>query len=158
MLSQHLGPSICDISPAFDALTACDYRNQFYARSKYGSFKIMQGKKEMINKLLPLSTRIIDFDCVIEFILRLIHNRPWTETTPGDSRYSMFFVKRKGKKRKLSDSNQLPPDASSLKMKIKRACYVTQGIFNFLLALHIFHSNWMYINLLLSLELNIILS
>ena len=76
LLSQHLGPSICDISPAFDALTACDYRNQFYARSKYGSFKIMQGKKEMINKLLPLSTRIIDFDCVIEFILRLIHNRP----------------------------------------------------------------------------------
>ena len=54
LLSQHLGPSICDILPAFHALTGCDYTNQFYGRSEYGSFKIMQRKKEMINKLSSL--------------------------------------------------------------------------------------------------------
>ena len=95
---------------------------------------------------------------VIEFILRVIYNRSRRETTPGDSRYAMLFVKKKGKKRKFSDINRLPPDEPSLKMKIKRAYYVTQGILNFLLSFHSFHSNWMYINLVLNLELNIILS
>ena len=97
----------------------------------------MQRKKEIINKLSSLSSRNIDFDCVVEFILRVIYNRPRTETTPGDSRYAMLFVK----KRKFSDNNRLTPDESSLKMKIKRAYYVTQGILNFFLSLHIFHSH-----------------
>ena len=141
LLSQHLGPSICDILPAFQTLTGCDYTNQFYGRSKYGSFKIMQREKEMINKLSSLSTRNIAFDCVIEFILRVINNRPRTETNLGDSRYAMLFVMKKGKKRKFSDTNPLPPDKSSLKMKIKREYCVTQGILNFLLSLRIFHSN-----------------
>ena len=101
----------------------------------------MQRKKEIINKLSSLSSRNIDFDCVVEFILRVIYNRPRTETTPGDSRYPMLFVKKKGKKRKFSDNNRLTPDESSLKMKIKRAYYVTQGILNFFLSLHIFHSH-----------------
>ena len=86
----------------------------------------MQRKKEMINKLSPLSTRNSDFDCFIEFILRVIYNRPRTDTT-GDLRYAMLFVKKKGKKRKFSDFNRLPPDESSLKIKIKRAYYVTKG-------------------------------
>ena len=101
----------------------------------------MQRKKEIINKLSSLSSRNIDVDCVIEFILRVIYNRPRTETTPGDSSYPMLFVKKKGKKRKFSDNNRLTPDESSLKMKIKRAYYVTQGILNFFLSLHIFHSH-----------------
>ena len=50
----------------------------------------------MINKLSSLSRRNINFDCVIEFILRVIYNRPRTETTPGDSRCAMLFVKEKG--------------------------------------------------------------
>ena len=141
LLSQHLGPSICDILPAFHALTEYDYKIQFYGRSKDGSFKIIQTKKEMINKPLSLSTRNIDFDCVIEFILRVIYNRSRTKTTTGDSRYAMLFVKKKGKKRKFVDTNRLLPDESSLKMKIKRAYYITQGILNFLLSLHIFHSD-----------------
>ena len=102
LLSQHLGPSICDILPAFHALTGCDYTNQFYGRSKYGSFKIMQRKKEMINKLSFLSTRNIGFNCVIKFILRVIYNRPRTKLP------QMFFVKKKGKKRKFSNTNRLP--------------------------------------------------
>ena len=95
----------------------------------------------MINKPLSLSTRNIDFDCVIEFILRVIYNRSRTKTTTGDLRYAMLFVKKKGKKRKFLDTNRLLPDESSLKMKIKRAYYITQGILNFLLSLHIFHSD-----------------
>ena len=101
----------------------------------------MQRKKEIINKLSSLSSRNIDFDCVIEFNLRVIYNRPRTETTPGDPRYAMLFDKKKGKKRKFSDNNRLTLDESSLKMKIKRAYYVTQGILNFFLSLHIFHSH-----------------
>ena len=58
----------------------------------------MQKKKEMINKLSPLSTRNSDFDCFIEFILRVIYNRPRTETTPGDLRYAILLVKKKGRK------------------------------------------------------------
>ena len=141
LLSQHLGPSVCDILPALQTLTGCDYTNQFHGRSKYGSFKIMQREKEMINKLSSLSTRNIAFDCVIEFILRVINNRPRTETTLGDSRYAMLFDMKKGKKIKFSDTNRLKPDKSSLKMKIKREYYVTQGILNFFLSLRIFHSN-----------------
>ena len=143
LLSQHLGPLICDILPAFHGLTGCDYINlwSFYGRSKYGSFKIMQRKMKMINKLSSLSTRNFAFDCVTEFILRVIYNRPRTETTPGDSRYAMLFVKKKGKKRKFSDTNQLPPYESSLKIKIKGAYYVTQVILKFFLSFHIFHSN-----------------
>ena len=52
----------------------------------------MQRKKEMINKVLSLSTRAI-------------YDRAETETSPGDSRYTMLFVKKKVKKRKFSDSN-----------------------------------------------------
>ena len=141
LLSQHLGPSVCDILPALQTLTGCDYTNKFHGRSKYGSFKIMQREKEMINKLSSLSTRNIAFDCVIEFILRVINNRPRTETTLGDSRYAMLFDMKKGKKIKFSDTNRLKPDKSSLKMKIKREYYVTQGILNFFLLLRIFHSN-----------------
>ena len=87
----------------------------------------MQRKKELINKLSPLSTRNSDFDCFIECVLRVIYNRSRTETTPGDLRYAMLFVKKKGKKRKFSDTNRLPPDESSLKIKIKRVYYVTKG-------------------------------
>ena len=101
LLSQHLGPSICDMLPAFHTLTECDYTNQFYGRSKYGSFKIMQGKKEMMNKLSSLSTRNIDFDFVIECILRVIYNRPRKETTPGDSRYANAFCQEKREEKKI---------------------------------------------------------
>ena len=100
-LSQHLGPSISDILPALHALTGHDYTNQFYGCSKYESFKIMQRKKEMINLFSSLSTRNIDFGCVIEFILRVIYNRPRTETTPGDLRYACYaFCQEKRKEKK----------------------------------------------------------
>ena len=65
---------------------------------------------------------------VIEFILRVIYNKSRTKTTPGDSHHAMLFVKKKVKKRKFSDINRLSPDERSLKMKIKGAYYVAQGI------------------------------
>ena len=84
----------------------------------------------MINKLTSLLTSNVNFDSVIEFVLRVMYNRPKTERTLGDARYAKLFVKVKGKKRKFSDNYRLLPDESSLKMKIKRALYVTQDILN----------------------------
>ena len=55
----------------------------------------------MINLFSSVSTRNIDFGCVIEFILRVIYNRPRTETTPGDSRYACYaFCQEKRKEKK----------------------------------------------------------
>ena len=120
-LSQHLGLSVCDVLAGFHALIGCDYTNQFYGRFKYGSFKIMQRKKEMINKLSSLDQ---EQKLLLEIRVTLC-----------------FLSKKKREKRKFSDTNRLPPDESTLKMKIKITYYVTQGILNFLLSLHIFHLN-----------------
>ena len=84
----------------------------------------------MINKISYLLTSNAKFDSVIEFVLRVIYNRPKTKRTLGDARYAKLFVKVKGKNRKFSDNYWLPPGESSLKMKIKRALYVTQDILN----------------------------
>ena len=56
----------------------------------------MQRKKEMINKLSSLPTSNIDFDWVIEFVLRVIYNRLRTETSRGDS--LCFLSRKKGRK------------------------------------------------------------
>lgn len=53
-------------------------------------------KKEITNKLSSLLTNNVNFDSVIEFILRVIPNRPKTERTPGDVQYAKLFVKGKG--------------------------------------------------------------
>ena len=84
-------------------------------------------KKDMVQKISSLSTSNLDYNNIIDFVLRVIYNRPKTEKTPGQSRYSMLFVKRKGKIRKFSDTKRLLPDTESLKMKILRANYVTLG-------------------------------
>ena len=39
----------------------------------------------MINKLSSLLTSNVNFDSVIEFILRVTYNRPKTERTTGDA-------------------------------------------------------------------------
>ena len=45
-LCQYLETSACDVLPAFQALTGCDYTYQFYRRSKYGKIKIMLRKRK----------------------------------------------------------------------------------------------------------------
>ena len=127
-LANHLGSNVCKNLPGFHALTGCDYTNPFYGRSKYGSYKQMLKKPTSVDMLDSLAEDESDVGAVTEFILRVIYNRPMKEKTPGQSRYAMLFVKKKGKKKKFADTKRLPPDVSSLEMKIKRANYVTLGM------------------------------
>ena len=129
-LVSHLGSKICSILPAFHSLTGCDFTNPFYGRSKFGSFKNLLKKPGMEEKLSSLSTDVIDVDDVTDFVLRVVYNRPNIEKTLGESRYAMLLVKNKKGGKKFTDTKRLPPDASSLKMKIMQTNYVTLGWVN----------------------------
>ena len=61
---------------------------------------------------------------VIEFVLQVIYNRPNSENTLGDVRYSMLFTKSKDKK-KLASTKCLPPGEISSALKIKRGNHIT---------------------------------
>ena len=61
---------------------------------------------------------------VIEFVLQVIYNRPNSENTLGDVRYSMLFTKSKDKK-KFASTKCLPPGEISSALKIKRGNYIT---------------------------------
>ena len=55
---------------------------QFYGRSKYGSFKIMLKEEEILNKNSSSLKSNLNFDSIMEFILRGTYNRPKIERTP----------------------------------------------------------------------------
>ena len=112
---------------------------QFYGRSKYGSFKIMLKEEEILNKNSSSLKSNLNFDSIMKFILRGTYNRPKIERTPWDVRYAKLFVKVKGNKREFSDTYWLPPDESSLKMKIKQAHYLTKGIVRYWFFYLFFH-------------------
>ena len=90
----------------------------------------MMTKPEIFPKLLlSLSSTNANLEDVIDFVLHVIYNRPYSETSPGESRYAMLF---KGKKelRTFNSLQILPPDSKSLKMKILRANYMTYVMSN----------------------------
>ena len=60
---------------------------------------------------------------MIDFILYVLYNRPRKEKTPGDSHYAMK-ISGKGKKRKFTQSQRLPPDRKSMQCHIQRANFV----------------------------------
>ena len=58
---------------------------------------------------------------VTNFVLHIVYNRPYKEKSLGESRYIILKTKRKSNKKKemkFNTSKNLPPDQSSLKMKI----------------------------------------
>ena len=67
--------------------------------------------------------------CNIDFILRILYNRPRKEKTPGDSRYAMM-MSGKGKIRKFTPSQRLPPDRKSKQRHIQRANFVVNCLVN----------------------------
>ena len=79
-----------------------------------------------INLLSSLATVRVDVAQSIDFVLHIVYNRPEREKTPGESRYTMLFVK-KGKKKVFVQTKQLPPDERSLRMKILKANYISYG-------------------------------
>ena len=128
-LSSHLGENICEILPAFHALTGSDFTKGFFRRSKVESFKTLSSKPEKAGLLLSMNTDHAVFEKVTDFILHIIYNRPESEKSPGDSRYAMLFV-GKGEKREFSATRLLPPDQKSLNMKILRANLICHGWVN----------------------------
>ena len=122
--ASEFGESICKILPSFHALTGSDFSKTFYRRSKIQSFKKMLTQPSAINLLFFLATVRVDVAQIIDFVLHMVYNRPEREKAPGESRYTMLFVK-KGKKKVLVQTKQLPPYERSLLMKILRANYIS---------------------------------
>ena len=126
-LANHLGENVCKIMPAFHALTGCDYTAPFYGRSKYTIFKKMQKDRNAEIMLSSLNTERVNVPEVIEFILHIAYNRPKSEKTAAQCRYTTAIkINRIGKKT-FKDTRRIPPDESTLKMNIMRANYVTLG-------------------------------
>ena len=98
-LAEQLGEDVCEVLPAFHVLTASDYTSSFFGKTKYSCFKRMIAHPESCSSLKSLNHRNANIEEVIEFVLRIIYNRPKSEKTLGDARYNMLFVKSKDKKK-----------------------------------------------------------
>ena len=69
--------------------------------------------------LHTIGSENVNFGDIIDFILHTVYNRPAKEKTPKDSRLALLHV-GKGKTKKYRSTKLIPPDESSLRMKIKR--------------------------------------
>ena len=74
--------------------------------------------------LSSMKSENVDIPAVIKFILQIIYNRSKTEKKPGETHYRMLILK-KGNKKKFSFNKSIPPDQSSLKMKILLCTFVS---------------------------------
>ena len=124
-LANNLGRNICNILPCFHTLTGSDYTFPFYYRSKITVLRNMlkvTGSHELLESMLTDTPNV---EKLTEFVLRIVYNRPAKEKTLGDARYNMIKTKKKDSKgqKKFPTSKSLPPDHSSLKMKILRSTY-----------------------------------
>ena len=135
-LAGLLGNDICHVLLCFHALTGSDFTNPFFGRSKKQSFCKMQKTPDSHKLLLTMTSEIINIDEITKFILHIIYNRPLKEKSPGESRYRMFLT-RKASSKTFPSSKSIPPDKSSLKMKILRASFVSHCRVNCLNALYV---------------------
>ena len=126
-IADHLGEDICKILLAFHSLTGSDFTFPFFGRSKTNAFKKMIRTPESHRLLSSIQSGQPNIKDVTNFVLHIIYNRPLKEKTPGEARYNMMMQKKKqqkeGKKKKKTTTKDLPPDQSSLKMKILRASF-----------------------------------
>ena len=74
-LADHLGESVCNILPAFHALTGSDFTQSFFGRSKFTSYKKMQ-KMQSISQLDTLGSLHANQTTITDFILHTIYNTP----------------------------------------------------------------------------------
>ena len=65
-----------------------------------------------------LGTNDPDITKITDFILHTVYNRPLREKSPTDARVAMLR-EVKGKKQKYRSTKAVPPDVSSLNMKIR---------------------------------------
>ena len=87
-LANHLGETVCKITPAFHALTGCDFTAPFFGRSRYRIFKNMQKHSNVERLLLSLNIERVEIPYVIDFVIHIVYNRPKSEKTAVRSRYS----------------------------------------------------------------------
>ena len=109
-LAEKLGEDVCEVLPAFHVLTGSDYTSSFFGKTKYTCFKRMIVHPESCSLLKSLNHPNANIGEVIEFVLRIIYNRPKSEKTLGDAQYNMLFIKVKTRR-------SSPRQNASLQMK-----------------------------------------
>ena len=119
-IADTLRPEICQILLCFDALTGSDYTFPFCFRSKIQIFKKMMITSNSHLLLQPMLTETPVIADVVEFILKIVYNRPKKEKTLGESRYIMMTSKMKRKDGKITypSSKNLATGEASMKMKV----------------------------------------
>ena len=126
-IADTLGPEICQILPCFHALTGSDNTFPFYFRSKIQVFKKMLTTNNSHLLLQLMLTETLVIADVMEFVLRIVFNRPKKEKPLGESRCIMMTSKMKKMDGKITypSSKNLPPDEALMKMKILQGTYVS---------------------------------
>ena len=115
--------------PAFHMLTGSDFTNPFFNRSKIQPFKKMLRISNSHKFLLSLPSGEPNLSEVTDFLLMLYIIGHWKKKTTGESCYNRLMKKKKqtkSRKKKYNTSMDLPPDHSSLKMKILQTSFVAQ--------------------------------
>ena len=125
-VADKLGIEICLIILCFHALTGSDFTFPFYYRAKITVFRKMLKSKDSYKLLESMATCEPNIKDVTEFVLRIVYNRPLKEKTLGEARYNILKTKKKDSKGRTiyPSSKSLPPDQSSLKMKILRSTFI----------------------------------
>ena len=108
-IANTLGPEICPILPCFHALTGSDYTFPFYFRSK---IQVLMKMLAMSNSHLLLQSMLTETPViadVVDFVLRIVYNRPKKGKTLGESRYIMMTSKMKKKDEKIKTCHLMKP-------------------------------------------------
>ena len=73
---KPFGKSSVQNNASFHALTGSNYTNPFFGQSKYSIFKNIQQHSNAERLLLSLNTERVEVPDVIDFIIRIVYNRP----------------------------------------------------------------------------------
>ena len=119
-IADTLGAEICQILSCFHTLTGPDYTFPFYFCSKNQVLKKMLTTSNSHLLLESMLNETLVIANAVEFVLKIVYNRPKKDKTLGESRYIMMTSKMKKKDGKITyaSSKKLPPDEASMKMKI----------------------------------------
>ena len=131
-LAEKLGVEVCLIILCFHALTGSDFTFAFYYRSKITVFRKMLKTKDSWKLLRSLSTVHPNIEDVTRYVLYIVYNRPLREKSLGEARYNVLKTRKKDSlgKKVYPSSKSLPPDQSSLKMKILRSTFTAHCMTN----------------------------
>ena len=73
-LANELGNDICNVLPAFHALTGSDFTRTFYRRSKIQSLKKLMKTPSKADLLRSLQTENATVSEVIDFVIHIIYS------------------------------------------------------------------------------------